>query len=139
MAYASNESMYHRVLRVSAVVCALVLLFESGLVHQSTAYLAQNTHHYLAQAVGMSASVEPTELNTMTAELTKQKSALDAREAALREREIEIGLNGGERPNETSTYVLASILFALLVLIVINYTLDYVRAKQQRQSVPQTV
>lgn len=131
MATAIHESMYHRVLRVSAVVCAFVLLFESGLISESTANISINTHQYLANAVGMSASIEPTELNSLTAELTRQKSELNAREAALNDREIAIGLNG--RPNETSTYVLASILFVLLVLIIINYTLDYLRTKQQRQ------
>ena len=132
MATAISESMYHRVLRVAAVVCALVLLFESGLVSESTAYLSINTHRYLANAVGMSVGVEPNELNVITAELTRQKTELDAREAALRDREIAIGLNG--RPNETTTYVMASILFVLLLLIILNYTLDYLRAKQQRQS-----
>lgn len=131
MAPAIQESMYHRVLRVSAVVCAFVLLFESGLLSESTAYLSMNTHQYLANAVGMSAQIEPTELNMFTAELTRQKTELDAREAALKDREIAIGLNG--RPNETSTYVLASILFVMLVLIILNYTLDYLRAKEQRQ------
>lgn len=139
MAIAKAESMYHRVLRVAAVVAALLLLFESGLVHQSTAYLALNTHYYLAQAVGMSAGVEPNELNSLTAELTKQQRDLAAREAAISEREIEIGLASGQNPNETSTYVLASILFILLVLIVLNYTLDYIRAKQVRELNPKTV
>lgn len=139
MAIATAESMYHRVLRVAAVVTALALLFESGLVHQSTAYLALNTHYYLAQAVGMSVGVEPNELNSLTAELTKQQRDLAAREAAISEREIEIGLAAGQNPNETSTYVLASVLFILLVLIVLNYTLDYVRAKQLRELNPKTV
>lgn len=139
MAIATAESMYHRVLRVAAVVTALVLLFESGLVHQSTAYLALNTHYYLAQAVGMSVGVEPNELNSLTAELTKQQRDLAAREAAISEREIEIGLAAGQNPNETFTYVLASILFILLVLIVLNYTLDYIRAKQLRELNPKTV
>lgn len=132
MATATAESIYHRVIRVMAVVTALVLLFESGLVHQSTAYLALNTHSYLAQAVGMSVAVDPNELNLLTAELTKQQRDLALREAAIAEREIEIGLASGKNPNETSTYVLAGILFILLVLIVLNYTLDYLRAKQLR-------
>lgn len=126
-----RNSMYHRILRVSAVVCALVLLFESGLAHRSTAQISQNTHSYLANAIGMSASVEPTELNTLTAELTKQKLALDSREAELREREIQVKLNGGD-DNEQATYILASVLFVLLVLIILNYGLDYIRAKEQR-------
>lgn len=128
-----RNSTYHRVLRVAAVVCALVLLFESGLVHESTKRLALQTNLYLANAVGMSASVRPTELNMYTAELTKRERDLDAREAALSEREIAVGLStDSASTNDTATYVLASILFILLVLILLNYTLDYLRARDVR-------
>jgi hypothetical protein len=126
-----KDSMYHRVLRVAAVVCALVLLFESGMISQSTAALSMDTHQYLANAVGMSVSVEPTELNMMTAELTNQKRLLDQRETTLREREIEVGLQAGGS-NERATYVLASILFILLVLIILNYVLDFMRTREVR-------
>ncbi len=125
-----ENTMYHRVLRVSAVVCAFVLLFESGLVSPVTKQLSMETHQYLANAVGVGASVEPTELNSLTSELTKQKLALQAREQAVKEREIEIGLTPGQTPGETSTYVLSGILFILLVLIILNYTLDYLRARE---------
>lgn len=120
-----DESMYHRVLRVSLVVCAVVLIFESGLVSPLTRQLSVETHQYLANVVGMSASVEPTELNSLAAELSKQKLALDARE-----REIEVNLAKSQSANQTSTYVLAGILFVLLVLIILNYTLDYLRSKE---------
>lgn len=134
-----KDSMYHRVLRVAAVVCALVLLFESGMISHSTAVLSMNTHQYLANAVGMSVSVEPTELNMMTAELTNQKRLLDQRETTLREREIEVGLQAGGS-NERATYVLASILFVLLILIILNYILDFMRTRKTRdQLVARTV
>jgi hypothetical protein len=90
-----------------------------------------DTHQYLANAVGMSLSVDPTELNMMTAELTNQKRLLDQRETTLREREIEVGLQAGGS-NERATYVLASILFILLVLIILNYVLDFVRTREAR-------
>jgi hypothetical protein len=122
-----QNSYYHRCLRVSAVVFALLLVFESGLVHESTATLSVGTHQYLANAIGMSASVEPTELNQLTAELTVQKRALEAREAALREREIAVNLANDSSSNQRTTYVLASILFILIVLILLNYILDYRR------------
>jgi len=117
--------MYHRVLRVFVVVCAFVLLFESGLVHESTALLSKNTHQYLANAVGVGASVDPTELNTVTAELTAAKMELQ------REREINVGLTerGG---NDSAVYILSGILFVLLVLIILNYTLDYLRYREQK-------
>ena len=126
-----SDTLYHRVLRVSAVVCACVLVFESGLVSPVTRQLSVDTHQYLANAVSIGASVEPTELNTLTSELTKQKLALQAREQAVAEREIEIGLASGQSANETSTYVLSGVLFILLVLIILNYTLDYLRARER--------
>jgi hypothetical protein len=125
-----SDTMYHRVLRVSALVCAFVLLFESGLISPVTRELSQGTHQYLANAVGVGASVDPTELNSLTSELTRQKLALQAREQQIADREIEIGLAAGEPVNQTSTYVLSGILFILLVLIILNYTLDYIRARE---------
>ncbi len=125
----TSTSVYHRILRISAVVVAFVLVFESGLISETTAQLSQTTELYLANAVGMSASVEPTELNQMTAQLTAQKTLLDQREAALREREINIEFGSGG--TDYSTYVLASVLFILLVLILLNYTLDYFRYRDQ--------
>ena len=134
----TSNSNYHRILRISALVCAIALVFESGLLVKSTANLAQNTHLYVANAVGMSAGVAPTELNQYTAALTQKERELNQREAALAEREIEVTLStGGGQSNETATYLLASVLFILLVLILLNYTLDYLRIKEQsrRQTV----
>ncbi len=128
-----KHSKYHKVLRVSAVVCTMMLLFESGLVHDSTRKLSIGTHEYLANAVGATASIDPTELNSLTAELTAQKLALQQRETSLREREIEIGLLPGESANQKTTYTLAGVLFLLLILIVLNYTLDYLRLREMKR------
>tara|TARA_B100002019_G_C21240719_1_gene585412 strand:+ start:689 stop:1096 length:408 start_codon:yes stop_codon:yes gene_type:complete len=127
-----ENSVYHSLLRVSAVVCTCVLVFVSGLIDDSTAKLADDTQLYLANAVGASASVEPTELNKYTAALTQKQRELEERESALREREIavELSTGGTAQGSDTSTYVLASILFLLLVLILLNYALDYLRQKE---------
>lgn len=118
-------------------MCAIVLLFESGFVHDSTRGLAIETHQYLASVIGMSASVQPTELNQLTAELTKMEHDLQAREAAIREREIQVGITtGGAINNDATTYVLAGVLFILLVLIILNYTLDYLRLRELQRSRP---
>jgi hypothetical protein len=126
-------SNYHRVLRISAVVFALVLIFESGLINESTAKISRGTESYLANAIGMSAAVAPTELNQYTADLTKKERELAAREAALQEREISVNLSTAPKKSDTSTYILASILFILLVLIILNYALDYLRAREERE------
>jgi ABC-type Na+ efflux pump permease subunit len=111
-----------------------VLLFESGFIDRSTSLLAQNTHRYLANAIGVGASVEKTELNTVTAELTAARMELQ------REREINVGLKEGNSGNEKTVYILSGILFILLVLIVLNYVLDFLRYRERKlQQVQKTV
>jgi hypothetical protein len=121
------------------LVCAITLVFESGILSESTAVLSQNTHSYLANAVGMSAGVAPTELNQYTAQLTQKERELAAREASLEEREIAVNLSTAPNSssNDRATYILSGILFILLVLILLNYALDYLRRKETQQ--PQTV
>ena len=128
-----RQSMYHRVLRVLSVVTAFVLLFESGLIHQSTATISNDTHMYLANAVGVNASVNPTELNQFTAALTQKEQELEKREAALQEREVAVTLLANSPASNRSVYVLAGILFIMLVLIVLNYALDYLRVREQKE------
>lgn len=130
----AQSSNYHRVLRVSLVVCALMLVFDSGLISKTTSELSNGTQSYLANAIGTTASVAPTELNQYTAALTAKEQELKNREAALKERELSIGLNGSPEQNDYSTYLLASILFILLVLILLNYTLDYIRSREAQMS-----
>lgn len=130
----AQSSNYHRVLRVSLVVCALMLVFDSGLISKTTSELSNGTQSYLANAIGMTASVAPTELNQYTAELTAKEQELKNREAALKERELSIGLSESGEQNDYSTYLLASILFILLVLILLNYTLDYIRSREAQVS-----
>jgi hypothetical protein len=108
-------------------------VFESGLVSDSTRHLSVQTHQYLANAVGATASIDPTELNSLTAELTAQKLALQQRESAVSEREIEIGLAPGEPANQKTIYILAVILTVLLVLIVTNYILDFLRLQELKK------
>jgi hypothetical protein len=127
-----QHSSYHRILRISSLVCAVALVFESGVLSESNARVSMGTHAYLASAIGMSVSVQPTELSQYTAELTTIERDLATREASLREREISIGLTSGSQNNDTATYVLASILFILLVLILLNYALDYLRVREEQ-------
>ncbi len=124
-------SVYHMLLRTAALVVALMLTFDSGVVDPVTASLSQNTQLYLAQAVGMSVSVAPTELNQYTAALGQKERELEAREAVLTEREIEVELAANGARAGISTYILSLVLFILTVLILFNYALDYIRVKEQ--------
>ena len=121
---------YHIALRNAAVVIAFVLLFDSGLLGPVAKQLADGTEVYLANVVGVGASVQPTELNSITAALTEREQALAEREAALTQRELAVGLNaeGANSQGDLSTYIISSLLFIILVLIVLNYILDFTRA-----------
>ena len=131
----TQHSMYHKILRVSAVVLAVVLLFDGGFVAPMTKQLSENTSQYLAQSVGLFASVEQTELNTYTAQLTAKERELAAREAALVEREIANRDFATPEQPDYSIYILSAILFILTVLIVLNYALDWTRAARPRMAV----
>lgn len=126
--------LYRSLLRVSLVITAFILVFQAGIMDERTAGLFSQTTRTLSATVGMSVSVAPNELNQITTELTKQQQMLAQREEAISQREIDLGLNAGEpAPDQTTTYILASILFVQLVLIVLNYGLDYLRARERRE------
>ena len=122
-----EKSVYHVILRISSLTLALVLLFESGLLSPLTKDLSHQAGRHVASVIGINASVAPTELNTLTAQLTQ-------REQELREREIAVQLKeeSSSESTDMSTYILSILLFILLVLIVLNYALDYIRTKQSQ-------
>lgn len=124
-------TIYHKLLRISAAVLAVALLFQSGLVSSTTALMTLSTQSYLANTVGISVGVTPTELNTLTAGLTAKELALDARDRSLTEREIAIGLNGQAGMQDKTTFIMGLTLFMVVLLLVLNYALDYIRARQQ--------
>jgi hypothetical protein len=127
-----TDSLYHGVLRIALLVCAFALVFDSGLVTPVTKQLSDGALNYLATAaVGVFVGVEPNELNTLTAELSAREQELAAREAALREREIATRDFGIGDSSDYSTYILSVILFVLTSLIVLNYALDWNRARKQ--------
>ncbi len=125
-----EHTIYHKLLRVSVLVLTLVLVFQSGLVIPATAQLTSGTQAFMANAVGVYVGVAPTELNQLTAEVTAQRLALDAREQSLGEREIAVGLADGGMSQSTATFVLSGMVFILLVLMVLNYALDYTRMRR---------
>ncbi len=127
-----EHSTYHKILRVSIAVMSGVLLFQSGLIHPITTQLSSETARYMANAVGVTVGVDPTELNQITSDLTKREIALAAREKDVQAREISVGLapGGATVSQATMTFILATVLFFLLVLVVLNYILDFMRARR---------
>ena len=124
-----QEMLYHSVLRVAMAVVATVLVFDSGLFSPVTKQLSLNTQQYLGQAVGVYAGVESTELNTITAALTEKEQSLAEREKTIEQREIEVGLATGSTRGVDSTFILSVLLSIILVLIIINYILDFRRGR----------
>lgn len=126
MVHLIEHTLYHSMLRIAVCVIALALVFDSGLIVAATANISNNTQLYLANAVGVNASVAPTEVNQLTARITELEGELQTRE-----REIAVNLNKNDNAGafDKSTFVLSIILFILLVLIVLNFTLDYLRMR----------
>ena len=125
-----RDSAYHKILRVSAVSLTFVLVFVSGLLIERTAHLATQTQLYLANVVGVSVGVEETELNRITAALTEREQVLAERERSLQRREIDVGLrteDGQPVATLNTTLIIAALLFVIVVLLILNYVLDYLR------------
>jgi hypothetical protein len=121
---------YISILRVSLLTTAIALIFDGGFVLPVTKQLSDNTVMYMADVgVGVFARVEPNELNTLTAQISERERELNAREAALSEREIQARSYTTNDPVDYSTYILSLILFVLTVLVVLNYAMDFARAR----------
>lgn len=136
MSRSRKGGVYHSALRVLSVVCALLLVFDSGILIGGTEKLSLDAQNYLANAVGVRVGVAENEVNTLTARITELETEL-----ARKEREIAVNLNTGTSDNsfDTSTFVLSTILFILLLLIVLNYILDFIRSRPYRRGTPETV
>ncbi len=124
---------YHKLLRILLLVFTIVTVFDSGIINPVTQQMSNETFSYVATiGAGMYASVPPNEINTLTAQIAEQQRVLDAREAALREREIA----AREYENNTadySTYIFSAILFLIIVLLFVNYVMDWTRMRQLQQ------
>ena len=131
-----RNSLYHKTLRVMLVVTAVVLTFDSGVLTPITKQISSETQVYVATVIGVGAAVEPTELNTLTAELTRQRTELTERENEITAREIAVGLRTADgttaKDNTISTYLISTLLFIILILIVLNYVMDFMRERHLR-------
>jgi hypothetical protein len=120
-------SLYHIFLRTSALTLSLVLLFVSGVLSPVTRQLSHDTGSYLASAIGVNAAVVPTPVNTLSAQLAQRDKELTQREIAINLKEAK----ASSMP-DISTFILSIAVFVLLVLMIINYTLDYLRARPRK-------
>lgn len=119
-------SIYHSVLRVCVLVFALILVFDSGLVTKQSKSLSISTQQYLANAVSIHVGVAPTETNQLTARITELEGEL-----AAKERLIAVNLSDNTTASmDKSTLILSIIVFLLLILILLNYILDFIRMRR---------
>jgi hypothetical protein len=109
------------VLRMSALMLAVVLLFVSGIVVPETRTISEDASQYLANVIGIQAAVLPNEYNTLNAQLEDKSKAIAAREIAVTLREQDT------QESDTAVFVLSVLLALVLVLIIINYILDFRR------------
>jgi hypothetical protein len=120
-----KHSVYHSILRVSLLVFALILVFDSGVISDKTKILSLSTQQYLANAVSVQVGVAPTEVNQLTARITELQTELDEKDRLIA---VNLKDNSG-LPMDKSTFILSIIVFILLVLIMLNYILDYMRMR----------
>jgi len=112
------------------VLAAFILVFDGGFLSPITEQLSDTTYMYLGAAgASMSASIPENEFNTLTADIAAEQLRLAAREEELNEREIAARTYGGERDTDYSTYVLSLLLFIIVVLLLLNYVMDWQRAR----------
>ncbi len=124
-----TEGLYHRLLRISLLVVAVMLIFDGGFITPVSKTLSENTYTYLASgAVGVFVGVEKNEINTLTAQITEKTKELDEREQALRQREI-AARDFNSSGTDYSVFILSLILFVLTLLILVNYFLDWRRTR----------
>ncbi len=119
---------------VGALVCALALTFSWTTLTRSTLSLQQ-------AGIGTSAAVAPTELNQITAELTRREGELAERERAVAAAEAELQTLTRDAPaplparagNAGNTFALlytTLVSVALLSLILLNFRLDARRTRR---------
>ncbi len=121
------------VLRIGMVLVAAVLVFDGGFLTPITKQLSDTTYTYLASVgASMSARVEPNEVNRLSAELAEQQRLLALREQALTEREIAARDYSGDGVGDYSTYIISLLLFIIVVLLLLNYVMDWQRARVYR-------
>jgi hypothetical protein len=84
----------------------------------------------LGNVIGVSASVPPNEFNSLAAQFAQREKELDARAVALSAREqsivSELDARQKDRMNSVYSYLFGFTLL-LLILVIVNYYLDYHR------------
>ena len=122
-----KNSLYHSFLKIAVCVFAFVLVFDGGLALPATESMSSLTQQHLASVVGVTLGVAPNEMNQLTTRITELETELEAKERLIA---VNLQNTNSDGSLDVSTFVLSIIVFILLVLIVLNYALDYIRQKK---------
>lgn len=108
----------------SVMACSVlfVLLVSFGSISLGPKEFARE----IGAAVGASAGVLPNEYNTLAQSLLKKESEVNQKEAALAVREAVAMQQGGEKDTKL-VFVVLSVGISLLILILLNFYLDWRR------------
>jgi len=112
--YALADSLYHKTLRISVTTCALLLLFVSGILSQTTAVLTNTSMQQLASVSGLAAADQTGSVEEGALNQSSTLSTADRRATS-------------QSQYDWLVFALATLLYSLLLLLVTNYALDYVR------------
>lgn len=110
----------------SIAVCATVFALLSGFEGFSLG--PKEFAREFVAAVGASAGVLPNEYNTLAQSLFQKETEVNQRERALAEREAEV-MREGSRKDTLLISLALSVGFLLMVLILLNFYLDWKRRK----------
>lgn len=113
MSYTNNisTSSYHSVLRISALLLALALVFESGILSPATQSITHTAGVQLASII----------------EATTDGATYNEEARILIQKDNTSASGVSPSPLSEVTFLLATSLFILLLLIVLNYILSYLR------------
>jgi hypothetical protein len=113
-------SWYHSVLRISVLIFAIALVFESGLFNPVTRSLTHTAGQQFASVIIGSAdnAAYDEEVTTLTeTQINVTTPAIDTSSA---------------QPLSKSTFLLSVVVFIFLLLIVLNYILAHLRGKERQ-------
>ncbi|MFN3188586.1 MAG: hypothetical protein ACK42D_03555 [Candidatus Paceibacteria bacterium] len=114
-----SKSWYHSILRISVLLFALALVFESGILSPATKTFSHITGQQFATAIH--ATIDTA---------TYDESGVLAPE--VQSQQISQANTASTQPLSRSTFLLSTLVFILLLLIVLNYILDYLRNRERQ-------
>lgn len=135
MTIRQNDSIFSVTLQYALLVGAIVVSGQLAASGVSLSALTSAAYQNLASIATLSASVPATRENTLALQFLQKEGDLTLREQELIERERSLGLKYDAmiaQNKRLTLYVLGSVTFLLLLLILLNFYLDIRRDEEDR-------